>query len=103
MIDLLFVYGSLRSSFDNEYARLLRAGADLIGEASVRGELRSIGNFPAFVPLGEGTVRGELYRLHDPATILAALDEYEGEDYERAEIQVEGKTAWIYRLRRSPP
>ena len=31
MLDLLFVYGTLRSEFDNQYARLLRSQAMLIG------------------------------------------------------------------------
>ena len=96
---LLFVYGTLRSGFENEYARMLRANADFLGVRSVRGRLDPLGEYTAFVQGGEGTVSGELWRLRD-ARVLEALDEYEGSGYERVEVDVEGEMAWIYRLMR---
>ncbi len=99
MPDLLFVYGTLRSGFENNYARLLRAGSDFVGPAEVRGSLRAVGEYTAFAPDGDGVVQGELYRMREPAKLLSALDEYEGDEYERVEIQVNGEPAWIYRSR----
>lgn len=100
MLNRLFVYGTLRGAFDNEYARMLRASADFEGEAAVRGRLEAVGAYKAFAPDGEELVRGEIYRLREPERTLAALDDYEGEEYERVVIEVEGSPAWIYRLRR---
>jgi gamma-glutamylcyclotransferase (GGCT)/AIG2-like uncharacterized protein YtfP len=93
------VYGTLRRAFDNEYARLLRASADFEREAAVRGRLEALGSYAAYAPDGDDEVRGELYRLREPERTLAALDDYEGEEYERAVAEVEGAPAWIYRLR----
>jgi gamma-glutamylcyclotransferase (GGCT)/AIG2-like uncharacterized protein YtfP len=99
VLNLLFVYGTLRRAFDNDYARLLRASADFEREAAVRGRLHSLGIYTAFVPDGDGQVPGELYRLREPERTLVALDDYEGEEYERIVVDVEGSPAWIYRLR----
>lgn len=100
MTPFLFVYGTLRSGFENEYARMLRAGSEFVGEAEVTGSLRAVGEYTALVAEGEGVVRGELYRMREPEKLLRVLDDYEGGEYERIEIQVNGGHAWIYRLRR---
>ena len=99
MLNLLFVYGTLRRAFDNEYARLLRASADFEREAAIRGRLHAPGPYVAFAPDGDEQVGGELYRLRQPERMLEALDDYEGEEYERVVVEVEGSPAWIYRLR----
>ena len=104
MSDLLFVYGTLRSEFDNPYARRLRAEARLMGPATVAGSLFRISHYPGYRPDPPGEVHGELYRLHDPARTLAALDDYEGEEYRRVAIPVStGESAWIYRFEGEPP
>jgi gamma-glutamylcyclotransferase (GGCT)/AIG2-like uncharacterized protein YtfP len=101
--DLLFVYGTLRSGFDNPYARLLRERSVFVGHATVRGTTRDMGRYSAFTPGPEGEVKGELYRLETPVATLATLDDYEGEEYERVAIDCgfDGGTelAWIYQLR----
>jgi gamma-glutamylcyclotransferase (GGCT)/AIG2-like uncharacterized protein YtfP len=106
VLNLLFVYGTLRRGFDNEHARLLREAAEFAGEAEVRGRIYRIGAYPGFVfeadGAEDGLVRGELYRLRDPEKAFAILDEYEGADFERVEIAVRGALAWIYRMRRIP-
>ena len=96
---MLFVYGTLRSEFNNQYARLLRAQAELIGPATVPGSIYRVSHYPAYRPEPGGEVHGELYRLTDPETTLKALDEYEGEDFERVVV----KDAWIYQYRYQPP
>jgi gamma-glutamylcyclotransferase (GGCT)/AIG2-like uncharacterized protein YtfP len=43
-----------------------------------------------------------LYHLRDAGATLAALDAYEGSEFERAVIEVDGEQAWIYMLRQLP-
>jgi len=99
VLNLLFVYGTLRSEFNNRYARLLRSQAEFVGRATVPGSIYRIRHYPAYRPEPAGEVRGELYRLGHPETTLKALDEYEGEDFERVVVN----EAWIYRYRGKPP
>jgi gamma-glutamylcyclotransferase (GGCT)/AIG2-like uncharacterized protein YtfP len=103
MLDLLFVYGTLRSEFDNRYARLLRKEATFLRRARVAGSIYRVEHYPAFRPHpegegSEGDVKGELYRLHTPEATLAVLDEYEGEEFER--VAIEG--AWLYQYKGDP-
>src|SRR5229473_688743 len=84
---MLFVYGTLRSEFDNPYARLLRSQAELVGPATVPGPIFRVGHYPAYKAEPAGEVHGELYRLTDPETTLKALDEYEGPDFERVVVE----------------
>ncbi len=100
--NLLFVYGTLRSEFDNRYARLLRKQALRAGRATVQGSIYRLGRYPGFRPEPAGAVSGELYELRDDA-VLEALDRYEGPDFERVAIQVEGSAVWIYQYRTQPP
>src|SRR4051794_40498902 len=101
---MLFVYGTLRSQYDNRYARLLRSRAELVGPATVSGSIFRVRHYPVWKPDPEGEVHGELYRLINPDTTLKVLDEYEGEDFERVMITTRGALdAWIYRYRKEPP
>jgi len=97
-VDVLFVYGTLRSEFDNPYAKLLRSQAERIGPAAVPGSIFRIAHYPGYRPAPAGTVHGELYRLCDPAATLAILDEYEGPEYERVLVG----DSWIYQFRTQP-
>ena len=95
MPDHLFVYGTLRSVSNNRYARMLAAHARLIGPARVPGRLYDFGEYPGARP-GDGWITGEIFQLLDPAATLAALDDYEGPEYERALILVNDLDCWIY-------
>jgi gamma-glutamylcyclotransferase (GGCT)/AIG2-like uncharacterized protein YtfP len=99
MLDLLFVYGTLRSEFDNRYARQLRKDATFLRRGTVPGSIYKVEHYPAFRPQPDGEVQGELYRLHTPEVTLAVLDDYEGEEFER--VVVEG--AWLYQYKGHPP
>jgi gamma-glutamylcyclotransferase (GGCT)/AIG2-like uncharacterized protein YtfP len=106
VLNLLFVYGTLRSSFDNEYARLLRLQAEFVGRAVVSGSIYGVSHYPAFKPEPAGNVHGELYRLTDPEATLSALDEYEGDKFERVRVDAFAATnvsAWIYRYTGDTP
>lgn len=98
MLNLLFVYGTLRSEFDNQYARLLRSQADFVERTTMPGSIYRVRHYPAFRPAPEGVVHGELYRLHDPDATLRVLDEYEGDEFERVSLN----GAWIYQYKLSP-
>jgi gamma-glutamylcyclotransferase (GGCT)/AIG2-like uncharacterized protein YtfP len=60
---------------------VLAQGADRIGAAGFRGRLYRVAAYPGAVASqrAEDVVRGELYRLRDPA-LLPVLDRYEGCD-----------------------
>jgi gamma-glutamylcyclotransferase (GGCT)/AIG2-like uncharacterized protein YtfP len=108
--DLLFVYGTLRRASDHPLAGLLADKAKWLGFAEFRGLLFSIGPYPGAVPSDDSAhrIRGEVYRLTDPATILPLLDSYEefGEDFPepnefirvRQTVRLNGNPveAWIY-------
>jgi gamma-glutamylcyclotransferase (GGCT)/AIG2-like uncharacterized protein YtfP len=49
------------------------------GRGRIRGALFDLGIYPAAVPAeDDSVVRGELYEMLDPPTVLAVLDEIEG-------------------------
>ena len=58
-----------------------RSGIDafiqFVGPGRVRGVWYDLGAYPAFLT-GSGTVRGELYTMTDPATLLSVVDAIEG-------------------------
>jgi gamma-glutamylcyclotransferase (GGCT)/AIG2-like uncharacterized protein YtfP len=99
VLDLLFVYGTLRSGFENPYARLLHSEAELIGPATVGGSIYRVRHYPAYRNHPDGEVRGEVWRLKNPEMTLRVLDDYEGEDFER--VVVNGH--WLYRYLPVPP
>jgi gamma-glutamylcyclotransferase (GGCT)/AIG2-like uncharacterized protein YtfP len=96
--DALFVYGSLRSEFDNRYAAELRSAADLVGRATVVGSIFRVGRYRGYRAEPAGQVQGEVWRLRDPERTLATLDEYEGSQYRRGltPTSIPGVEAWIY-------
>jgi gamma-glutamylcyclotransferase (GGCT)/AIG2-like uncharacterized protein YtfP len=101
-MDLLFVYGTLRSEFDNAYARLLRSQAEFVGEATVAGSIYRVDFYPAYKSSPAGEVTGEVYRLTDAEATLTALDDYEGEGFERVTVESSRGEAWIYLYRGVP-
>jgi len=97
------VYGTLRSEFDNDHARLLRSQAERIGSASVPGAIFLVAHYPAYRPEPRGEVRGEVYRLENPEAIFRILDEYEAPAFERVWQPDPGPGFWLYRFTTQPP
>jgi len=102
-MDCLFVYGTLRSVFQNEFARLLAEEETLLGRGRIHGTLYDMGRYPGVVlsSAPQEWVVGEVYRLHDPDRTLAILDRYEGAEFARvaAAILLEAGDqlpAWVY-------
>ena len=89
----VFVYGTLRMGGSN-HARM--RGARFVGPAEVRGRLYRVGAYPGLI-LDEtaGGVSGEVYEVDD--NLLAELDAFEGDEYERVGIvpvMTGGPGAW---------
>lgn len=112
--DLLFVYGTLRRGSAHAMGRWLAARADWLGVATCApARLYRVGWYPALVTGGApgDTVTGDLYRLHDTATLWPALDDFEAvagrddDEYERClgDIRIGAHRtvrAWLYAYRR---
>jgi gamma-glutamylcyclotransferase (GGCT)/AIG2-like uncharacterized protein YtfP len=114
--DYLFVYGTLRSAARHPAHRLLAQGAERVGTGRLQGRLFEVAGYPGAVPSADPAeeVIGEIYRLTDPAAVLAGLDDYEEaaerfpapREYrrERAAVRLEdGRKikAWVYLYNRS--
>jgi gamma-glutamylcyclotransferase (GGCT)/AIG2-like uncharacterized protein YtfP len=105
--DLLFVYGSLMR---DQPAGSILYSCECLGPASIKGfALFDLGEYPAIYPAGnDSCVRGELFRMKDPASTLARLDEYEDVPAlyvrEPADVECAGDIfrAWAYILTDDP-
>ncbi|NPA50000.1 MAG: gamma-glutamylcyclotransferase [Epsilonproteobacteria bacterium] len=75
-MEYIFVYGTLRSCFDNFYRKKLLRYATFIGEGEVDGRLYKVSWYPALIE-EEGRVKGEVYKIKS-ASLLKFLDYYEG-------------------------
>lgn len=100
---LLFVYGTLRSTSGHPMHRKLRAESDFVGPGTFRGRLYDLGNYPgAVLSRSNGDrVRGEIYRLREPARTLSALDAYEDKAFRRLKTTIRREDGartqcWIY-------
>lgn len=75
---LLFVYGTLRSGFDNTFRRLMVSQSTFLCMATIQGQLYDLGTYPGLILSDDDDARvvGELYQLHHPA-LIKELDLYE--------------------------
>lgn len=106
MLDLLFVYGTLRKDVRNSKFRMLAQKANevtFVGHARVQGRLFHLGGYPGLVLSNDpgAWVRGEVSSLADPNETLSRLDDYEGQEFERVETDVVLDSglqdkAWVY-------
>lgn len=82
----IFVYGSLRSGFKSAAYDYITKYFNLVGNATVKGILYDMGNYPVAVETNEDKfIVGELYKINDEMAfdfIIAQLDDYEGLDAE---------------------
>jgi gamma-glutamylcyclotransferase (GGCT)/AIG2-like uncharacterized protein YtfP len=99
----LFVYGTLRRGVTNEWSRFLANNAQPVGTGKTSGILFQLDGYPGMVtsPNGRHRLVGEVYQIDDPAHTWAALDKYEGEEFERQIVSVKldnGRKldAWAY-------
>lgn len=108
----LFVYGSLRSHFRSPAYEYIARYFNLVGEGTVNGKIFDMGEYPAAIPLNDGSlIKGELYTIKNErefAWAICQLDDYEGLHVEANEsplyrreiidVNLEESTtaAWIY-------
>jgi gamma-glutamylaminecyclotransferase len=99
----LFVYGTLRpaalSHAPTHIQAAMQTSARFVGAGSVAGALHMVSWYPGLIEAGDGRVIGDVYALD--ATLLNALDVYEGAEYARSLIKVsldDGRDleAWTY-------
>jgi gamma-glutamylcyclotransferase (GGCT)/AIG2-like uncharacterized protein YtfP len=88
----LFVYGSLRIGQENPMAGLLHRNSRHLGQGTVCGRLYVVSWYSGMVP-GEAAdecVTGDAFELNPDAAerVLAELDAYEGDDFERRTVEV---------------
>jgi gamma-glutamylcyclotransferase (GGCT)/AIG2-like uncharacterized protein YtfP len=97
------------SGFNRPGRARLDLQLSLVARGWIRAALFDVGLYPAAVPDADRQVRGEVHRMHDPASVLRSLDEIEGYQsnepdtslYVRVEAPVtldEGtvESAWVY-------
>lgn len=91
----MFVYGTLRRG---AYQADRMSGARWLGAGRVRGELFRISWYPGLVLREDGaSVMGDVFAADDD--LLQKLDAYEGDEYKRVRVMVEGDApgeAWIW-------
>ena len=95
---LLFVYGSLKRGRANHH-QLQAAEYVATARTAPCFALRVVHGYPALVP-GSQAIVGESYRIATAA--LLALDEFEGHDYVRREIELDGGERALAYLSRVP-
>ena len=92
VVQQVFVYGSLRSGFRSPVYEYISRFFTFLGEGKVRGKLFDMGNYPAGIPADDDQfIIGELYRANQEnefAWAIAQLDDYEGVNVERDEVQL---------------
>ncbi|MEM9444691.1 MAG: gamma-glutamylcyclotransferase family protein [Verrucomicrobiota bacterium] len=78
-MDCLFVYGTLRPSFDHPMSEFLQNHSILVGSGSYQGKLFHVEDYPGVIPSysKDDLVIGEVFKLKQPELILPKLDEYE--------------------------
>jgi gamma-glutamylcyclotransferase (GGCT)/AIG2-like uncharacterized protein YtfP len=103
------VYGTLKSSFQNRFARQLRREAKFLGRAHMPGRLYRIRWYPGMRPPRDpkDLITGELYKLRQPSRTLEVLDEWEQQYARELHLATleSGQIfrAWIYVYRRRLP
>jgi gamma-glutamylcyclotransferase (GGCT)/AIG2-like uncharacterized protein YtfP len=105
----VFFYGTLMTAFKRPGRSRVDAQLRPEGRASIAATLFDLGIYPAAIPAADSRVWGEVHRMADADSVLAALDEIEGYRptqpdaslYTRVETPVmfeDGRaaTAWAY-------
>jgi gamma-glutamylcyclotransferase (GGCT)/AIG2-like uncharacterized protein YtfP len=77
--EYVFFYGTLMTPFNRPGRQRVNSSMTFSGRGKIRAALFDLGIYPAAIPTDDGSVVwGEVYEMHDPATVLNALDEIEG-------------------------
>ena len=74
----VFFYGTLMSPFNRPGRQRITAKLAFEGRGTIRAALFDLGIYPAAVPASDSRVRGEVYRMTEPESVLSELDDIEG-------------------------
>jgi gamma-glutamylcyclotransferase (GGCT)/AIG2-like uncharacterized protein YtfP len=95
----LFVYGLLQPG-QTSWRRVNAHATGPAQPAAVAGGVFNTGHgYPAWLPDAPGTTPGVVVPVRDPATLLPALDRYEGPEYERVRVVAGSTVCWAYAWR----
>lgn len=79
MADHVFFYGTLMTPFNRPGRQRVESKLAFAGRGHIQAALFDLGIYPAAIPADdESTVAGEVYKILEPADVLATLDEIEG-------------------------
>lgn len=79
MAEYVFFYGTLMTPFNRPGRQRVNSSMTYTGRGKIGAALFDLGIYPAAIPTDDGSVVwGEVYEMHDPATVLSTLDEIEG-------------------------
>ena len=78
MTDLVFFYGTLMSGFKRPGRSRIDPNLTPVGHGSIGATLFDLGIYPAAIPALDERVIGEIHRMTDVDSVLAALDDIEG-------------------------
>jgi gamma-glutamylcyclotransferase (GGCT)/AIG2-like uncharacterized protein YtfP len=106
-MEYLFVYGTLKKDYDLKLKNRIVKDLEYIGKAKVGARLYDLGKYPGAVKDKSSEVIGDVFLLSNTEKVLKFLDDYEGEEYERAKEKIilrSGKVinAWIYWYKDQP-
>jgi gamma-glutamylcyclotransferase (GGCT)/AIG2-like uncharacterized protein YtfP len=77
--ECVFFYGTLMTTFNRPGRQRVTPKLAYEGRGTIAAALFDLGIYPAAVPTNDGSVVwGEVYAMHEPASVLAVLDEIEG-------------------------
>lgn len=101
VLDRMFVYGTLRRG-ERAWCQI-EPYAAASEAARCRGSMVAFASgYPGLTLEGDAVVTGELITLRDVPLALAWLDDYEGDEFTRREIDVETDAgpvrAWVYAI-----
>ena len=105
--DYIFVYGLLKSNYENKPAKFIRKNCELIGGGSFSGILLDLGTYPGaiFDSTSPTNVFGEVFQIkQNKKALITFLDEFEGvgsqfhkpNEYVREVIGIDTKRGVIY-------
>jgi gamma-glutamylcyclotransferase (GGCT)/AIG2-like uncharacterized protein YtfP len=109
--EYLFVYGTLKRSFNHPMHAQLVQCAEYVSDATMPGRMYRVAHYPGVIRSDDPAQRvlGELYRVHDAPALFAVLDDYEEcssahpppHEYVRERCPVmlpdgHSVTAWVY-------
>lgn len=77
-MEFLFVYGTLLDP-KNQVAKFLQSNAEFYADGYFHGKLYDLGKYPGAVESDnpEDKVYGTIFRVRNPETVFAVLDDYE--------------------------